>query len=115
MAEDIPEPPIELGLPGTQLWKRAWAKAITWLSPDTDWDAVTNACLLADDLAIARERYHATRDPADGRAVVSLSKEFTSALSVLGFDPTSRSRLGVAEVKKMSALETLIAQRRNAN
>jgi len=29
----------------------------------------------------------------------------------LGFDPTSRSRLGVAEVKRASALDNLIAKR----
>jgi phage terminase small subunit len=111
MSDDTPEPPADLGLEGTDLWRKAWAAAITWLSEDSDWTAVVNACRAADDLAIARRRYNATSDPGDGRAVVALGKALTDALSVLGFDPTSRSKLGVAEVKKATALEQLLANR----
>jgi hypothetical protein len=114
MAAGVPEPPAELMLAGRSLWGRAWASAITWLSPDSDLDAVVLACSLADDLALARERYRATRDPADARAVVALSKEFTVALSDLGFNPTARARLGVAEVKRVSALDELLSRRRES-
>jgi hypothetical protein len=110
-APGVPEAPASLGLNGRALWERAWNSAITWLSPDSDWDAVVLACSLADDLALAREVYRASRDAAHGRVVVSLSREMSNALSVLGFDPSSRSRLGVAEVKAMSALDKLAAAR----
>lgn len=106
-----PEPPADLRLDGRRLWSRAWDQAITWLSPASDLEAVEQACHLADDIAAARTRYRATTDPADGRVVVALHKELAAALSALGFDPTSRSRLGVAEVKRASALEELIARR----
>ena len=112
MARGVPAPPVELGQAGSQLWEKAWAEAITWLSPDSDMQAVINACMNADSLAIARRRYQATSDPADARALVALEKAFREALSALGFDPTARSRLGVAEVKAASALEQL-AERRN--
>lgn len=108
---EAPEPPTDLLLEGRALWERAWSSAVTWLSPDSDWDAVVEACQLADDVGVARRRYRATSDPSDGRAVVSLSKELQAALANLGFNPTARSRLGVAEVKKMSALEQLMAKR----
>lgn len=111
MAPGVPDPPADLLLDGVRLWERAWGAAITWLSPDSDMETVEQACRLADDVAVARKRYRATSDPADGRAVVSLSKSLTDALSALGFDPTSRARLGVAEVKRVSALEQLIARR----
>lgn len=111
MAAGVPEPPAELQLDGRALWERAWADAVTWLSPDTDWTEVVEACSLADDVSAARRRYRATTDPGDARAVVALSKQLTEALSVLGFNPTARSRLGVAEVKRASALEELIAKR----
>lgn len=110
-----PEPPTDLLLDGRRLWTRAWDTAITWLSPASDMEAVEQACRLADDIATARERFRATRDPADGRLVVALHKELASALSALGFDPTARSRLGVAEVKRASALEDLIARRKNGS
>ena len=108
---ESPDRPVDLLLEGRALWERAWASAITWLSPDSDWDAVVEACQLADDVAVARRRYRATSDPSDGRAVVALSKELQASLANLGFNPAARSRLGVAEVKKMSALEQLMAKR----
>jgi hypothetical protein len=111
MADGVPDPPSDLLLDGQRLWERAWGAAITWLSPDSDMETVEQACRLADDVAAARKRYRATTDPSDGRLVVQLSKSLADALSALGFDPTSRARLGVAEVKRASALEQLIATR----
>ena len=112
MATGVPEPPADLLLDGRRLWERAWGAAITWLSPDSDMEAVEQACRLADDLAAARARYRATTDPSDGRMVKNFDDALASALSRLGFDPTARARLGVAEVKRASALEELLAKRR---
>jgi hypothetical protein len=111
MADGVPDPPADLLLDGQRLWQRAWDAAITWLSPASDMEAVEQTCRLADDLALARKRYRATSDPGDGRIVVQLSKSLADAMSALGFDPTARARLGVAEVKRASALEQLIAAR----
>ena len=111
MAQAIPPAPVDLGVEGKRVWDNCWSMAITWLSPDSDLQAVINAARLADDLNAARTRFHATLDSADGRLVATLSKSFTDALTSLGFDPVSRSRLGVAEVKRVSALDQLIAKR----
>lgn len=111
MADRTPPAPEGLGVEGLSLWNSAWAAAITWLSPDSDWKSVVHACELADDLAVARRRYRATTEPADGRIVVNLSEAFAKALAALGFDPVSRTRLGVAEVKRVSALDELLAKR----
>lgn len=112
MAEGIPTPPQDLGLHGRELWEKAWDQAITWLSPISDVKQVEHACKVADDLALAREIYRTTRDAQDGRLVVALNKSFIEALASLGFTPVSRSQLGVAEVKRVSALEQLIATKR---
>jgi hypothetical protein len=40
-----------------------------------------------------------------------LNKEISEWLSLLGFDPTARARLGLAEVKAASTLEKLQAKR----
>jgi len=111
MATKIPDPPVDLGVEGKRAWDNCWSLAITWLSPDSDLQAITNVCRLADDLQAARTKFHATLDNGDGRLVATLSKSFTDALTSLGFDPVSRSRLGVAEVKRVSALDQLIQQR----
>jgi phage terminase small subunit len=112
MADGIPTPPMDLGLEGRELWKKAWDRAITWLSPVSDLTQVHHACRVADDLNLARTVYNTTHDSQDGRLVVALSKSFHEALASLGFTPTSRSQLGVAEVKRVTALEQLIATKR---
>jgi len=114
MADGIPDLPAEIGPDGAQLWKQIWQRAITWISPDSDMPAVIEACQVADDLAVARRRYRATSDPKDANALATLGKRFDAALSVLGFNPTARARLGVAEVKRVSALDKLLERRRNA-
>lgn len=106
-AAGVPDVPEDLGNDGAALWERAWNTAITWLSPLSDTAAVEHACRLADDLAFARQMYRVTGDPKDGRLVASLSKEFANALAALGFDPASRTRLGVAEVTRVSKLQKL--------
>lgn len=111
MADGVPEVPLDFGLDAARMWERAWGSAIHWLSPDSDMEAVEQACRLVDDVAIARERYRATRDPGDLRGLVSVQKLLHEALSCLGFDPTARSRLGLAEVKRASKLDELRARR----
>ena len=113
MADKTPEPPAMLQADGLNLWNRIWDNAITWLSPVSDMNAIENACKLADVVSASRVKYMATLESADARAYVAVNKSFTDALASLGFDPVSRSRLGVAEVKKMSALEQLVANRQN--
>ena len=115
MAHKIPDAPASLSEDGLALWNQAWGVAITWLSPQSDFRAIENAAMLADDLAAVRKKYRATLDPADGRLLVHINKAFVDSLSSLGFDPTSRSRLGVAEVKAISAIDKLLEKRQNRN
>lgn len=111
MAGGVPEPPAELGLAGRDLWARAWGEAITWVSPDSDWPLVVAACVAADAVGLARERYFATRDTKDLRGFIQANEQLVKMLAELGFTPVSRSRLGVAEVKKANALDELLSRR----
>lgn len=113
MADKTPDPPTMLGEEGKIFWNRIWDNAITWLSPTSDLAAIENAARLADAVYAARTKYMATLESADGRAYVQINKAFTDALSSLGFDPVSRSRLGVAEVKRVSAIDQLLEKRQN--
>ena len=108
---DIPEPPASLGVDGVRFWERAWGAAITWISKDVDREAIENAAKLADASAAAFKKYMATLEGADARALVSINDAYTKSLSALGFDPTSRSRLGVAEIRIVSKLEQLAHSR----
>lgn len=113
MAREIPTPPDTLGEQGKKLWDRAWAMAVTWLSPISDIDAITNASSLADAVEAARAKYMVTLESADAKAYVAINKAYTDALASLGFDPISRSRLGVAEVRAATSIDKLLERRHN--
>lgn len=50
-------------------------------------------------------------EPADAKAYVAINKAYTDALTSLGFDPVSRSRLGVAEVRAATSIDKLLEKR----
>lgn len=110
-----PKPPRPLAPAGADLWKRVWASAADWVSPDTDLERVLTLCemtdeyvalraramapLLADDVPLTggeKRTYDALRD---------LRKQMGAALAALGFTPTDRARLNVAEVAPEDPLE----------
>ena len=81
---------------------QAWGKAVK------ERDGKKQYQLLCPD---QQKKNRATLEAADGRLLVHLNKSFVDSLSALGFDPVSRTRLGVAEVKRVSALDELLAKR----
>lgn len=114
-ATEVPEPPANLKESGLILWEKAWTHASRWLSLKTDFLAVERACRLADMEHLTFEL--AASDPGARGYVtryLETSAELASALSALGFDPSSRSRLGVAEVKAQSTLERIKLDRERA-
>ena len=52
-------------------------------------------------------------EPADAKAYVAINKAFTDSLTSLAFDPVSRSRLGVAEVRAATSIDKLLEKRQN--
>jgi len=113
MAKEIPTPPENLNKSGLDLWNRAWGIAVTWLSPVSDIEAIKNASYLADANEAARERYMISTEPADAKAYVAINRAYTDSLTSLGFDPVSRSRLGVAEVRTATSIDKLLEKRQN--
>ena len=113
MAKEIPTPPENLNKSGLDLWNRAWGIAITWLSPVSDIEAIKNSCHLADANEAARDRYMVSTEPADAKAYVAINRAYTDSLTSLGFDPVSRSRLGVAEVRAATSIDKLLEKRQN--
>jgi hypothetical protein len=54
-----------------------------------------------------------TDDATMRRGLRELDRQIVSNLSLLGFTPSDRARLGVAEVKAKSKLEELMERRAN--
>lgn len=110
-------PAVPVFGPDFMLWPvdEAWAslldEGVAWLAR-TD---VPKALMLRDSLRErARLMLMLAEDESDWRVRASLralNKEIATLLSELGFDPTARARLGLAEVRAQSKLEELRARR----
>lgn len=100
-----PAPPMPLGPLGETLWANAWAEARAWMAP-SDVHALTLVCQALDEREALRQMV--LDDPADWRnraGLRAVDKQLMDGLSLLGFTPTDRTRLGVAEVRVEDDLE----------
>ena len=109
---DLPEPHRQLFDAGLELWNRTWSMGQLWISPKTDIELLLMTCEMLDERVRLRAFVWNTPDAwRERKALRELEKNITNSLSLLGFTPTDRSRLGVAEVKAKSKLEELRAKR----
>ena len=106
----VPEPHRPLGDAGYAMWDRIWGAGIQWISPQTDIELLLMTCESLDERARLMELVASSGESKDRRALRALNSEITSNLSMLGFSPVDRTRLGVAEVTRRSKLEELMAK-----
>jgi len=111
--EQTPEPPRPLLKYGQDLWDRIWGMGATWVSDRTDLELLTMTCEMVDERWNLRVKVMQSDDAAMRRGLRELDRQIVSNLSLLGFTPSDRSRLGVAEVKAKSKLEELMERRAN--
>ena len=111
MAESTPEPTRPLLKYGRELWDKVWDTGINWISPNTDTELLLMTCEMIDERWNLRVQVMTNNDPKDRRGLRELDRAIVSNLSLLGFSPSDRSRLGLAEVKKMSKLEELMTKK----
>lgn len=107
---EIPDPARPLLTYGRDLWDRVWSVGATWISPNTDIELLLMTCEMVDERWNLRVQVMKTDDPRTRRGLRELERQIVSNLSLLGFTPADRSRLGVAEVKARSKLEELLAR-----
>jgi hypothetical protein len=109
---EIPEPPRKLFEAGQEMWDRIWSMGTLWISPQTDMELLLMTCESIDERVRLRTIvWNGEGDWHDRKALRELEKNLVNNLSLLGFTPTDRSRMGVAEVKARSKLEELKAKR----
>jgi hypothetical protein len=104
---DTPEPSRPLGTHGKQFWDRVWEMGSTWISSNTDYEAMLMTAEMVDERWNLRVKVMREGVARDRRALRDLDRAIQSQLSLLGLTPADRTRLGVAEVKKMSKLAEL--------
>jgi P27 family predicted phage terminase small subunit len=121
-AAHIPKPPRQLCEPGREAWDRLWTAAQAWLSPKTDLNIMTRLCESIDLRAAIAEELAATGFMVKGSMgqvrvnplldkLLALDAQITKFEGLCGFTPADRARLGVAEVKRASAVEDFLAKR----
>ena len=108
---EVPEPPRPLITQAARdIWERTWSMGQTWLSPQTDIELLLMTCEMVDERWNLRIKVLQDNRPEERKGLRDLERQLIANLSLLGFTPTDRSRLGVAEVKKISKLEVLREQ-----
>jgi hypothetical protein len=110
-AAEIPEPTRPLMRYGTELWERIWNTGAIWISDRTDIELLMMTCEMIDERWNLRIRVMQTNDAKMRRGLRELDKQIVMNLSLLGFTPTDRARLGWAEVKVQSKLEEFMARK----
>jgi len=111
MVSEIPEPHRPLLKYGQELWDKVWQTGATWISPNTDTELLLMTCEMIDERWNLRVKVMQTDDARLRRGLRELDRQIVANLSLLGFSPSDRSRLGVAEVKARSKLEELMAKK----
>ena len=117
--DDAPDLPRGLKTRGRREWVKIWDSA-PWLNPDQDYAFVEQIARAYDDIDVYRKRV-----AQDGLVVTGYAGQVVAhplvaeirrcedtirkCLSILGISPTDRARLGLAEVKKETALQEFIA------
>jgi len=105
-------PSRELGAAGTVLWDSVFDHGGLWVSGRTDVHLLLLVCEQLDRREALRELF--VLDPSDratNMSLLEIEKSIASNLGALGFTPSDRARLGLAEVRAKSKLEELMERR----
>jgi hypothetical protein len=106
------EPPVELGEVGKRFWDSIFGAGELWISIKTDTQLVQLVCEQLDRRELIKEQIQADpSDPTWYRQANEVEKAIVTGLSLLGFSPADRTRLGLVSAKTKTKLEEIIAKR----
>jgi P27 family predicted phage terminase small subunit len=116
--DDVPNPPSTLGMVGLDAWDRIWSAGRRHLSDSQDRMLIERLCERMDLVAKleawlgedVERRWYTT---ANGQVVThpavkqidESDTKITTWLSMLGFSPSDRARLGLAEIRVANELD----------
>lgn len=101
----VPQPHRPLGPAGEAFWKRVWAVGFAWISQHTDIELLQMVSELIDERQSLRMKVLVDQDWRDRTALRALDAQVLDCLSLLGFTPVDRARLGFVEVKIQNELD----------
>lgn len=103
------EPMRDLQEAGLQLWESAMKTGEQWIARNSDTQLLLLTCEQMDRRATLNQLWRG--NPTDKNLLMRLAeieKQIAANLSLLGFTPTDRSRLGLAEIKAKSKLQEMM-------
>jgi hypothetical protein len=106
------EPLRELGPVGRQFWDSIFGAGELWISIRTDIALVQQVCEQMDRRQALTELFMA--DPADRKINMSLletERAIVTGLSLMGFSPADRTKLGLVSAKTKSKLEEFLEKK----
>lgn len=122
---NIPKPPRDLGAEGKKLWGTIWLAGKSWLSPQADLPIIILLCNAYDELDFIRKEFKTGKAQKvylmpngawANHPYIAQRKELhaqcTAWLSMLGFSPSDRSRLGLGEVRENDPMDELERRRK---
>jgi len=108
------EPPVELGEVGKRFWDSIFGAGELWISIKTDTQLVQLVCEQLDRRELIKQQIQADpTDPTWYRQANEVEKAIVTGLSLLGFSPADRTRLGLVSAKTKTKLEEIIAKRQS--
>jgi len=107
------EPQRPLDFAGMQLWQAAMTTGGNWIARNSDTQLLLMVCEQMDRRTNLISQIEETQEWRLYRALHDLEKMISTNLSMLGFTPADRTRLGLAEVKTASKLEELMNRKAN--
>jgi hypothetical protein len=103
------EPMRKLKDAGMSLWDSAMKTGEQWIARNTDTQLLLVTCEQMDRREVLMTLWRS--NPTDKNLLMRLAeleKQIASNLGMLGFTPSDRSRLGLAEIKAKSKLQELM-------
>jgi hypothetical protein len=106
------DPIRPLGVVGKQFWDSIFGAGELWISIRTDTQLVQMVCEQLDRRERLRELWELEpTDRAISMSLFDVEKAIVSSMSLLGFTPADRTRLGLVSAKTKSKLEELLAKK----
>jgi hypothetical protein len=105
-----PATPETLSGVGLEFWAAVWN--VPWISKTGDyWLVLMTSEALCEREALRELAITNPDNPKLRSALRELDRQLVSQFGLLGFSPSDRARLGLAEVKKESKLEELLRRK----
>ncbi len=114
----VPDPPDGLKDRGELEWRKVWEAGAVWLHPASDYHWVEQIAFAYDNIEVMRTEVEKVGLIVKGYAgqqtanpllheISDQQATIRKCLSMLGFSPTDRAKLGLAELKVRTGLQDL--------